>query len=110
MRSLVAINFAGSEFYDSLVDIVGFKCGVALARPELKDLLTKIGAEEYASFRKNDWVRIHSSTYEEVVYGLLKAFGRLEPGFSPFPSISLYHEYKNDKKAYAVYRSVMSLW
>jgi restriction system protein len=109
-RLPLAINFSGSEFYDSLIDIVGYKCGVALARPELKDLLTKIEAQEYAGFRKNDWVRIDSATYEEIVYALLKAFGRLEPGFSRFPSIDLYHESKNDKKAYALYRNVMSLW
>jgi hypothetical protein len=84
----MAINFNGSGFYDSLVEIVGFKCGVALAHRELIDLLRKTGAEEYADYREDDWVRIHSSSYEEIVYALLKAFGRLEPGFSRFPTIS----------------------
>jgi restriction system protein len=106
----MAINFYGAEFYASLVEIVGFKCGVALAHPELIDLLRKIGAEEYADYREDDWVRIHSSSYEEIVYALLKAFGRLEPGFSRFPTISMFHKYKNDKGLHQIYEGVMTMW
>ena len=73
----MAINFNRSEFYGSLVEIVGFKCGIALARPELIDLLRKVGAENYADYREDQRVRIHSETYEEIVYELLKAFGRV---------------------------------
>lgn len=106
----MAINFNGSEFYDFLVEIVGFKCGVALAHPELIDLLRKIGADEYADYGDNDWVRIYSSSYEEIVYALLKAFGRLEPEFSRFPTISMFHKYKNEKRLHQIYEGVMEMW
>ena len=106
----MAMNFNGTDFYDSLIEIVGFKCGVALARRDLKRLLRKVGAEDHASYRTTQGVRIRSESYEELVYSLLRAFGRLEPGFSRFPSIDLYHEYKNDKKLYRIYRGVMSMW
>jgi restriction system protein len=106
----MAINFAGSDFYDSLIEIVGYKCGLALTRRELQNLLKKNGAEEYANLHENQWVRIHSSDYEEVVYELLKAFGRLEAGFSRFPTITMFHKYKTDKKKLRIYNSVMSMW
>lgn len=106
----MAINYSGLTFYDSLIEIVGFKCGVAISRTELREMLTKLGAGEWAKYNNDSWVRIHSATYEELVYGLLKAFGRLEANFSPFPTIALHHEFKNDKKAYALYTDVMSMW
>jgi restriction system protein len=106
----VAINFNASDFYDSLIEIVGYKCGVALAHRDLKELLRKIGADDHANYRKNDGVRIHSASYEEIVYALLQAFGRLEPNFSPFPTIAMFHEYKKDEKLYPIYRGVMDMW
>jgi len=106
----MAINFDGSGFYNSLIEIVGFKCGVAISNSELVDLLRKIGAEDYAGYRGDEWVRIHSSSYEEIVYALLEAFGRLEPGFSRFPTISMFHKYKNNKRLHRIYEGVMSMW
>ncbi len=47
----MAMNFNGTDFYDLLIEIVGFKCGVALARRDLKRLLRKVGAEDHASYR-----------------------------------------------------------
>jgi hypothetical protein len=77
---------------------------------DLKELLRKIGAEDHAHYCKNDRVRIHSGSYEAVVYALLQAFGRLEPNFSPFQTIAMFHRYKKDKKLYRIYRGVMDIW
>jgi hypothetical protein len=66
----MAMNFNGTDFYDSLIEIVGFKCGVALARRDLKRLLRKVGAEDHASYRTTQGVRIRSESYEELVYSL----------------------------------------
>jgi restriction system protein len=109
-KSDMAINLSGSQLYDSLIEIVGFKCGVALTNRELIDLLGKIGAEEYADYHEDQWVRIDSVSYEEIVYALLEAFGRLEPGFSRFPTITMFHKYKGNKRKYQTYTGVMTLW
>ncbi|MBR0810601.1 restriction endonuclease [Bradyrhizobium diazoefficiens] len=106
----MAINFSGAAFYDSLIEIVGFKCGVALSRQELIEFLERIGAEEFADYGENQWVRIDSSSYEDLVYGLLKAFGRLEASFSRFPTITMYHKYKNSKRTSRIYSGVMEMW
>jgi restriction system protein len=106
----VAINLSGLAFYNSLIEIVGYKCGIVLTRLELKEMLVRVEAADLAGLHRDEWVRIDSVTYEEVVYALLKAFGRLEANFSRFPSIDLYHESKNNKKAHSLYLSVMSLW
>lgn len=106
----MAINFSGSAFYDSLIEIVGFKCGVALDRQELIELLRKIGAEEFSVYGEEQWVRIDSVSYEDLIYGLLEAFGRLEVGFSRFPTITMFHKYKNNKKKSQTYSGVMEMW
>ncbi|MCP9625479.1 restriction endonuclease [Rhodopseudomonas palustris] len=106
----MAINFAAQDFYDSLIEIVGYKCGVALSKQKLKELLRSLGYDEYGACKDGQWIRIHSSSYEEIIYDLLKAFGRIEPGFSRFPTISMFHKYKGDKALYVVFNSVMEMW
>lgn len=105
----MAINLSGSAFYDSLIEMVGFKCGVVLDRCALVDLLKKLGLEDRAGYQEDQWLRIHSTEYEEIVYALLEAFGRLEPGFSRFPTIRMFHKYKDDKKLHRTYMGVMSM-
>lgn len=106
----MAINFDAQDFYDSLIEIVGFKCGVAISRTRLKELLVALGYERYAAHEDQQWLRIHSSSYEEIVYALMGSFGRLEPGFSRFPSASMYHKYKGNSALLAVYYSVMEMY
>jgi restriction system protein len=106
----MAINFSGSDFLDSLTEIIGFKCGVALDRSGLRGLLKKIGADGYANCDEDQWIRIHSEEYEGIVYELLTVFGRLEPNFSRFPTIRMFHQYKENKKLRKIYEGVTSLW
>lgn len=103
----MAINFDGYSFYNSLIEIVGFKCGVVITSAELFGLLQQIGADNYAHFSNQTWVRIHSDEYEDIVYELLKVFGRLDNDFSRFPTISMYHRYKHDKVLFNIYLGVM---
>lgn len=106
----MAINFSGNAFYSTLIEIVGFKCGIALNQPELRKILIENEYEAYASYHRADWVRIDSVEIEEIIYDLMKHFGRLAKDFSPFPTIAMFHKYKRDPERLAIYYSVMKIW
>ena len=92
----MAINFSGSSFVGTLADIIGFKCGVAVNYEEVIGILCKNGYDKFKNLREESWVRLHSSEFQEIAEALMRSFGRLEKGYSPFPAVSMYHKYKND--------------
>ena len=97
-----AIHFEAVSMFGSLSDVIGTKSGLALNGLQLRDLLARDEDErfqEYLGLREDDWVRIESVTYEEMVEFLLYSVGRLERTNNPMPIIGLYHKYKHDPSA-----------
>ncbi|WP_316980405.1 restriction endonuclease [Shumkonia mesophila] len=97
-----SINFEATAMFGSLSDIVGTKSGLALNEQRLRTLLARdeygrFG--EYLEFDDDDWVRIESVVYEDMVEFLLYSVGRLERPDNPMPVIGAYHKYKHDPKA-----------
>jgi restriction system protein len=103
----MAIHFPGAGVLDALTEIIGYKCGVAVSRPELKRILRRIGRDDIASVDEESYIRIHSSDFEEVVFDLLRSFGRLEEGFQKHFSIQLWHRVKRDSSKAKIYHDVM---
>lgn len=44
----MAINLSATAFYNFLIEIVGYKCGIALTRAELRQILIENQYAEYA--------------------------------------------------------------
>lgn len=105
-----AINLSATAFYNFLIEIVGYKCGIALTRAELRQILIENQYAEYAFRHARGGVRIHSVDMEDIIYDLMKHFGRLAKDFSRFPTIDMFHKYKHDPKLSAIYQAVMEIW
>ena len=89
--------------FGCLSDVVGTKAGLALNESKLRTLLARERDErfaEYLAMHENDWVRIESIVYEDMVQCLLYSVGRLERRHnSPLPGGELYREYRNNATA-----------
>ena len=97
-----AMLFEAPAMFGSLSDIVGTKSGLALNGQQLRDLLARDQDErfgEYLDLCDEDWVRIRSENFEEIVEFLLYSVGRLEHDRNPMPVAGLYHRYKHDPSA-----------
>ena len=87
--------------FGSLSDVVGSKSGLALNERDLRALLAREEDErfvEYLAMQEDDWVRIESVVYEDMVECLLYSVGRLERRHNPLPGGDLYRKYRNDAK------------
>lgn len=97
------IHFEAMSMFGSLSDIVGTKSGLALNDQQLRDRLARDERfEEFLDLHDEDWVRIESVTFEEMVEFLLYSVGRLERINNLMPVASLYHKYKHDPGAMEV--------
>lgn len=47
---------------------------------------------------------------ENIIYDLMKHFGRLAGDFSRFPTIDMFHKYKHDPRLSTIYQAVMEIW
>jgi restriction system protein len=90
-----SINFSAASMFGTLSDVVGTKSGLALNRRQLAELLGRDERfQEFQALGDDDWVRIHSSTAEEMIEFLLFSVGRLERINNPFLIERLLHKYK----------------
>jgi len=97
-----SINFEAASMFGSLSDVIGTKSGLALNGQRLRGLLARDEYDrfvEYVDLDEDDWVRIESVVYEDMVEFLLYSVGRLERPDNPMPIAGLYHKYKGDPKA-----------
>ena len=88
--------------FGSLSDVVGSKSGLALNERDLRALLAREEDErfsEYLGMQEDDWVRMNSVVYEDMVECLLYRVGRLERRHNPLPGGDLYRKYKKDTEA-----------
>ena len=87
--------------FGSLSDVVGSKSGLALNEHDLRALLAREEDERfvhYLAMHEDDWVRIESVVYEDMVECLLYSVGRLERRHNPLPGGDLFRKYRNDAK------------
>ena len=97
-----SIHFKVESMFGSLSDLVGSKSGLALNERDLRTLLSREEDgrfTEYLAMPEDDWVRIESIVYEDMVECLLYSVGRLERRNNPLPGGDLYRKYRNDAKA-----------
>jgi restriction system protein len=94
-----SINFSGAEMFGSLSDAVGSKSGLALNRRHIVDFLEADGRfSDIVDAGDEDWVRVHSSVYEEMAEVLLFKVGRLERLNNLNPLASLLQKYGRTPK------------
>ena len=96
-----SIHFEVASMFGSLSDVVGSKSGLALNERDLRALLAREEDErfvEYLAMQEDDWVRIESVVYEDMVECLLYSVGRLERRHNPLLGGDLYRKYRNDAK------------
>ena len=104
------IHFSGNEMAETLMEIVGFKCGIAISKGELVSIYEARGYPGFAQDLGMRYQRVHSSQFEEMVFELLRHFGRVRADFTKFPEIEIYHSVKRDEAKLAIYNDVMSLY
>ena len=103
------IRFSSSlELITSLSEVTGYKSGLALNRREIfKHLHDKsedlIGPDDAV-------VRVRAEEYDELVRILLYRVGNIPTPDLIFPGIRLYHRYKSDPLALALYEKVHQLF
>src|SRR5437016_5100137 len=103
----MAINISTVDFYESLIDFLGFKSGLALDRADIIELLKQDEhLSEYADLHEDGGIRIHSEEFEEITEYLLYRVGRLEQRWNAPPGIALFHKYKNDPRMSAIVQDV----
>lgn len=105
-----SLNFSGSSLRSNLIELVGYKCGVAISSEEMKEVLVVRGYEKLAVAREEAWVRLHSADYEDLIYAIMKHFGRLPEDFDRFAYLTFRHNFKHDAKALEIYDGVMRLY
>lgn len=87
-----SINFTAGTMIGSLSDTVGSKTGLALTKDRLIELLERRQVKLVQDLRAlgdDDWVRIHSSAFEEAVESLLYSLGALESERNLMPMAAL---------------------
>ena len=97
-----SIHFEVASMFGSLSDVVGSRSGLALNESDVRALLAREEDErfvEYLALQEDDWVRLNSVVYEDMVECLLYRVGRLERRHNPLPGGDLYRKYRNDRKA-----------
>lgn len=104
-----SVHYPGSSLTDFLIEIVGFKCGVALSKDQLREALNKAGYSQFADLTDESYVRLHSTAVEELVWDLMRVFGRLEENFTKFPTIAIWHKVKNNKAQSDMYMDIMDM-
>ncbi len=88
--------------FGSLSDVVGSRSGLALSERDLRALLAREEDErfvEYLALKEDDWVRINSVVYEDMVECVLYRVGRLERRHNSPPGGDLYRKFKRDAEA-----------
>jgi len=95
----MAINFSVADFYESLIDLIGYKSGVVVDQSDIIHLLKEDDQlVEFADLPPGGCIRIRPESYESVIEYLLYRMGRLENRWNMLPGIDLYHKYKNNPR------------
>jgi len=96
------------EMIGALAEIIGYKSGLALTRPEIVEHLP-----EHVSILTGDddaIMSLRAEEYEEITRTLLYRLGYLASAPIVFPGIRMFHKYKDDKEKYEFYINVMELF
>jgi restriction system protein len=75
----------------SLGEITGYKSGLALTRPQIREHLED---DDLFSGDDQDHIRMRAEEYEELVRTLLYRVGAIPTPNILFPGIRMYHKYR----------------
>ncbi len=91
-----------------LTDLAGYKCGIALTRNALIDVLQgEEGIRNFLSTKEDKVIRIRSEELEQIAATMLYNLGQLEsPSIVP-EYISIFHKLKKDPISLRLYTNVM---
>ena len=107
-----SLNMSALHLYAMLSELLGIKAGLAVSQGDLRRLLSsdEMSAEYAELDLDQDGVRIHSSSFEELIEILLYKVGRLKKRTNHIPGISQYHRYKNDPTMNAIWEDVLTIY
>lgn len=107
----MAINLSAGSLFGALSDVVGTKSGLALTRERIWKILERDGRfPEFIGVDDEQWLRIGSIAYEELVEAMLYAVGRLEKLNNQLPVTTLVHKYGRDPGTMATITGVSKLF
>jgi restriction system protein len=103
----MAINISTSDFYESLVEFLGYKSGLVVDRSDVIMMLKEDEQlSEFGVLEEGSWIRIRSEVYEEITEYLLYRVGRLEQRSNAPPGVAMFHKYKKNPKMLAIVQDV----
>lgn len=89
-----SLNLTAGSMFGALSDGVGAQSGLALSRQHIIDILAQDGRyAEYLDIDDDEWLRIHSVEYQEIVEVLLYSVGRLESLDNTLPMATMFRKY-----------------
>ncbi len=90
-----SIIISRGRFLETLSDIAGYKCGLALGRDDLMTIsASEARLQPYLGIDDIGIMRLHSVEYEDAIEALLYRLGRLEHPHNDLPVVELYHRFK----------------
>ncbi len=96
------------EVVATLSELVGYKAGLALTKQDIVNHLPE--ARDLWAGSEDDTIRLHSSTYQELLTRLLYRIGNIETPTVLFPGIGIYHTCKDDPEMGVVWTDLLKLW
>jgi len=93
------------EVYSTLSEIVGYKAGLALTREEIAAHLPE--SQGLLQGDVDEWVRIRSETYEQLIASLLHRVGYLSAPRHLLPGLVGHHKYKHNPETKALWEAIM---
>ena len=80
------------EVVATLSELVGYKAGLALTKQDIVNHLPE--ERELWAGSEDDTIRLHSSTYQELLTRLLYRVGNIKTPTVLFPGIGILHTYR----------------
>jgi restriction system protein len=92
----------------NISEVIGYKSGLALTREDIIEYLP--GFSEYLTGPDEEILRLRAEVYEEMAGQLLYRLGNIPNPLPGFPTIALYHKYKNDPEKDVLLQKVLQLF
>ena len=96
------------QLISELGDQVGYKSGLALTRSEIETHLPDYSEDLVGD--DDEILRVRSEEYEFMLTGLLYKLGNIPTPMPMFPTATLYHKYKHNKKKRKLNEDVLNLF
>jgi restriction system protein len=96
------------EMISEISEIIGYKAGIALTRSQILEHLPDYS--EYLNGPDEETLLIRSEEYQEMIGTLLHHLGNIPSPEPLFPTIALYHKYRNDKDKYKLMENTLQLF